>query len=86
MKTLPKNDMCLTYTIKGPPYSFAKDSCTNMGGMKMNYIVVRIFDASLEREFVMLLKIYESRESERNVSFCSFKMRYLQERKTRQNP
>lgn len=70
VKTLPRNNMCLTYAMKGPPYSFAKDSCTNMDGMKINSIVVRMFDASLEREFGLSLKICESRESAGNVSFC----------------
>lgn len=49
--------------MKWSPYSLATDGSTDVEDIKMYPIVVRIFDASLGRVVVMLLKISESIES-----------------------
>ncbi len=57
------DDERITEVMKRSPYSLATDGSTDMEDIKMYPIVVRIFDASLGRVVVMLLKICESRES-----------------------
>ncbi|XP_056598364.1 uncharacterized protein LOC130417080 [Triplophysa dalaica] len=64
VKVLAKNDdERITEAMKRSPYSLATDGSTDMEDVKMYPIVVRIFDPSLGRVVVMLLKICESRES-----------------------
>ncbi|GAA6077908.1 zinc finger MYM-type protein 6-like [Tachysurus ichikawai] len=57
------DDQCLTDLMKRSAFSLATDGSTDMDDIKMYPIVVRIFDASVGRVVVMLLKISESRES-----------------------
>ena len=64
VKALASNDeACITDAMKQSPFSLATDGSTDMEDVKMYPIVVKLFDASLGRVVVLMLKLCESRES-----------------------
>lgn len=64
INTLARDDSDrLTEVMKKAPFSLATDGSTDMDDVKMYPIAVKIFDASVGKVVLMLLKLCESRES-----------------------